>query len=30
VLRYLGFTDVRNYKRSWMEWNVDETLPVES
>lgn len=30
VLRYLGFTDVRNYKRSWMEWNADETLPVES
>jgi len=29
VLRYLGFTDVRNYKRSWMEWNVDESVPVE-
>jgi thiosulfate/3-mercaptopyruvate sulfurtransferase len=30
VLRYLGFTNVRNYKRSWMEWNVDESVPVES
>jgi thiosulfate/3-mercaptopyruvate sulfurtransferase len=30
VLRYLGFRDVRNYKASWMEWNEDESLPVET
>lgn len=29
VLRLLGYDNVRNYSGSWMEWNVDESLPIE-
>lgn len=29
VLRLLGYEHVRNYSGSWMEWNVDESLPIE-
>lgn len=30
VLRLLGFEKVRNYKGSWMEWNIDPSLPVST
>lgn len=29
VLRLLGFTRVRNYAGSWMEWSNDANLPIE-
>ncbi|MFW5827702.1 MAG: sulfurtransferase [Alkalispirochaeta sp.] len=29
VLRLLGFTRVRNYAGSWMEWSEDAELPME-
>jgi len=29
VLRLLGFTRIRNYGGSWMEWSADEELPIE-
>lgn len=29
VLRLLGYRNVKNYSGSWMEWNADESLPIE-
>ncbi|MFW6233911.1 MAG: sulfurtransferase [Spirochaetota bacterium] len=30
TLRMLGYTNVRNYSGSWMEWSEDPSLPVET
>ncbi len=30
TLRMLGYQNVRNYSGSWMEWNEDRSLPVET
>lgn len=30
TLRMLGYRNVKNYSGSWMEWNEDLTLPVET